>query len=303
MGLIFSAFDGKAIKKTVVKDKVYLFAPYYRWSASDLSANKQLSRSPDTLSLRNGFTGVWKKQSSDADIYQSIGFYLWARGSQTDKYHAPRVGTPPGNGVNTRWGIMPIVRLDLSKIVYAKEVKTSGNNYTASNKKRPASFILEDDVYKIDQKTVKRGKLTYGKTLFSGTSTSTYKLTVLSKTVKLSKLAVNGKRIQNKGSVTPDGDMLTLKGSGKNYSGLAYKIVDDTGGARTIIKYGTGKMSGLDIKVGALKAGKKYTVYVWAQKNHTKSSHEASVPIRFALMASAANVRTEAQRSELRGVE
>ncbi len=227
--------DFTPVSKTTIEDKVYLPSPGHGWSSSDLVN----MRRPHNF-------GVLRR---DFEILYDRDLFLWARGSQTNTNHAPRVDEPQGNVVRVHFGIEPIVQLDSSKVVYAQEITTSNENYR----------ILK--TYKV------------------------YKLTVVSKNVELSNLTANGNSIQNKGHIAPTGSALEIKGNGKNHDALAYKIIGTIDGARTIVQYGVGNKTSLNISLEKLKPGKEYIVYVWAQKNHEINSHEASAPIGFTVVA------------------
>ncbi|MCL2884532.1 MAG: DUF6273 domain-containing protein [Oscillospiraceae bacterium] len=113
-----------------------------------------------------------------------------------------------------------------------------------------------------------------------------YKLTVINDNLTLDSLKYNNSALSDGQAIAVNTGTASLSLTDGTASAgiykLVYKVVGDVGGERTILDYGTGTKTNLQMDISQLAAG-DYTVYVWAQKDNALNSNEASLPIWFSL--------------------
>ena len=146
--------------------------------------------------------------------------------------------TSMGKYSTSSFGIQPAIKINPALILFASEISETGKPGTmpvnSLNYPYPASLTITD----YDRDPPK----SYHE------QPKSYKLTILNSAITLTDLYRNGGALQNSGAtpLAPGGTM-TLTGTASEHTVLAYKIVREENGNRTIVGYGIGAANELNV--------------------------------------------------------
>ena len=234
-----------------------------------------------------------------ASVYQkndalNVGAMTWTRtwtnathsanGDHAISYapHYPGTAT-----VTTNRGVAPLTAINGSSILFISEI----SNTISINKTN-----ADDDLYRMPFDKVNNQN--YIQSTYAGDTAYNYgaivpamyyKLTLLNPSIELTAILREEGNLYN-GDATPlaPGAAMSLIGTASGNDKLAYKIVKDENGERSIIGYGMGNGNVLEVEAkdydgNDLVIGGDYTLYVWAQKDSAINCHEGSEPMYFKL--------------------
>ena len=223
---------------------------------------------------------------------------------------------------SSSFGINPVIKINPESIIYAESVESVPSNkikgettlystYISSSTGQTingsSQFFTSDEsgetrynmylTIKQDISTEDFIKETTSvlKSYFDQQKFTTYKLTLLNPDIKLNSLSINNTDIQNGNSIgIISGNMTTLTASASGNNNMAYKIVQSVSDDRIIVGYGEGSTQEINILAkdfngNNLVKGGDYTLYVWAQKDNSINSNEASTPMYFKLVVGEQN--------------
>ncbi|GHV30515.1 hypothetical protein FACS1894177_03220 [Bacteroidia bacterium] len=226
------------------------------WTAGNNAPSGRLGTSAESIgTYRNGTTvAYWTRTAAYNNATQVLN--VSTNGSIVS----------PGTTATSLLGVRPAFKINPTEVLFASEIKTSANTANGETNADGTNYAAP------------------------AAGTKNFKLTILNSALTYGTLTNVGGLILTTGSTetipaVPGGTVAVTASGATAGTFLTCKIVNSSG---AIVGYKQGSNTSLTVNAtnlsGANLAFGNYTVYVWAQKNNDKISHEGSVPKYFTLI-------------------
>ncbi|GHT65405.1 hypothetical protein AGMMS50239_25100 [Bacteroidia bacterium] len=231
------------------------------WTAGNNAPSGRLGTSAESIgTYRNGTTvAYWTRTAAYNNATQVLN--VTTNGSIVS----------PGTTATSLLGVRPAFKIKPTEVLFASEIKTSANTANGETNADGTNYAAP------------------------AAGTKNFKLTILNSALTMGTVTAGGETIPTTGTaptktVAPGSTVTVTASSATAGTILTCKIVNSSG---DIVGYGQGSNTSLTLNAknlsGANLAVGSYTIYVWAQKNNDKISHEGSSPRYFTLKVAPPN--------------